>query len=197
MIESRDLYDLIREIILEEISFLKHYLAKVVNVNDPLKLGRVQVTLPEIGLINENSIWCFPRQNYSLVFPKVGNFVEVYFLYGDINRPVYLFPCNELKENVLKNWNGNIKESILFESPDNKTDNIKFNSSTGFLTFFDGTKKAVLGDDLKTYLTNFINNIFNIHTHSGVMAGGGTTGTPILTGTAPTNSILSSKVKLK
>lgn len=72
------------------------YLAQVVDVADPEKLGRVKVTIP--GLIEPASGWAFPSglpggggpNRGVYVVPPLHATVHVWFHQGDIDHPYYL-----------------------------------------------------------------------------------------------------------
>jgi hypothetical protein len=70
------------------------YEASVVNNNDPLGLGRVQMYVPQVlGLAVSN--WAVPlgfsTQDNA---PAVNTIVHAYFTGGDVNHPVYAFTTN-------------------------------------------------------------------------------------------------------
>lgn len=70
------------------------YRAKVVDVKDPQKRGRIRVMCPKV-LGESKSSWCEPciPVAYDLggdfAIPKVGEFVWVEFEEGNPNKPVY------------------------------------------------------------------------------------------------------------
>lgn len=195
MSELRDLRSEIEDIIHEETQYMKHYIGRIVDVFDVLKKGRVKVTIEELGFLTpDTGIWCNPRQGNSLSVPKIGQYAEVYFINGDRSRPVYLYPVAEIVDNTPTKYDGNPLNHIIFEDPNNPVSNIKLQNAQ--LILFDGTESYVLGDSFLNWLTNYINNIFNLHAHTGVSTGGGTSGPPTLTGTPPSN-ILSLLIKGK
>lgn len=195
-VNDNDLYEIIRNIIYEETKMLKHYVCKVVVNTDPLKKGRVKVLIPELNIDTPDvAIWCYPRQSRGLSIPKVSEYVEVWFINGEIERAVYMTTCFELTTQLIKNITTTTKH-VLFESPKSIVDVIEYDEGQGLFTICKGTEKAILGDKLKTYLTDFVNTTFNTHVHSGVLAGGANTGVPTVLGTPPTDVILSTKVKL-
>lgn len=78
----------------------KHFVAKVMENNDPAKLGRVKVSIPNVLDEGEHSIadlpWAIPfglspqGSGYgSFGPPDIGSFVYVEFQLGDIHYPVY------------------------------------------------------------------------------------------------------------
>lgn len=70
------------------------YRAKVVDVTDPQKRGRIRVMCPRV-LGESTSSWCEPcvpvAYDYGgdFAIPKVGEFVWVEFEEGDPNKPIY------------------------------------------------------------------------------------------------------------
>ena len=74
--------------------FYGKYRAKVVDVNDPQKRGRIRVMCPRV-LREAKSSWCEPcipvAYDYGgdFAIPKVGEFVWVEFEGGDPNKPIY------------------------------------------------------------------------------------------------------------
>jgi len=146
-----DLYEIIQQMIEEETLYLRHFIGEVAVTNDSLKKGRVKVMIKELGFDTPDlGIWCYPRQSHSMSVPAVKSWVEVYFINGERERPVYLYPATEIIGNILKSYKGDPKEHILFESPENKNHNIKFDSKEKLLTFLNGSESFVLGDTFKT-----------------------------------------------
>ena len=70
------------------------YRAKVVDIKDPDKRGRIRVMCPKV-LGEAKSAWCEPCIPIAYDFggdfalPKLGEFVWVEFESGDSNKPVY------------------------------------------------------------------------------------------------------------
>ena len=128
-----NLNDLITEIVLKETLWLKHYNGKVVNVIDPLKKGRVLVTIAELGY-NTPAVgfWCSARFLNSLYIPKIGDWLDVGFISGSRDKPVYYGKANEMDEQIPKNYKGIPGGQIIFEDPKNKI-HIKFDASTNAL----------------------------------------------------------------
>jgi hypothetical protein len=91
---------MIREIVLEETKFLRHYFGKVVRTDDPENGGKIMVEIETLGWCPPNGIgaWCHPRQiNHNLSLPSIGEMVEIYFMEGDLDKPVYLGTPLEIK----------------------------------------------------------------------------------------------------
>lgn len=70
------------------------YRAKVVDIQDPQKRGRIRVMCPKV-LGDFKSSWCEPcvpvayDSGGDLALPKLGEFVWVEFEGGDSNKPIY------------------------------------------------------------------------------------------------------------
>ncbi len=161
MLHSDDIYDMICEIVRTETVFLRHYLGEVCDNNDPSKLGRVKVMLYDLGMDNMSlGMWCYPRQGHSMSVPKIGAWVEVYFLNGDSGKPVYLHLATEVNRNIPSKWTGNSIEHVLFEDPLDSANhvlydaqgNIVIGSSKAGIRMLEATESYVLGDTFKTEL---------------------------------------------
>lgn len=70
------------------------YRAKVVDISDPEKRGRIRVMCPKV-LGEAKSAWCEPcipvayDNGGDFALPKLGEFVWVEFESGDSNKPIY------------------------------------------------------------------------------------------------------------
>jgi len=126
---QKDLYKEIRNIILQETVFLRHYIGKVIDINDKERLGRVQVEVLDLGLEGqEEGLWCFPRDKNSMTVPKKDDWVEVYFVRGSCDMPVYMGTANEIKDMVPKNYKSPITQ-IIFEDPSDDGVFIKYDQT--------------------------------------------------------------------
>lgn len=127
---SKDLVDIMQKIILQETIWLRHYIGKVVDINDPLKKARIKVIIYDLGFDTASiGFWCYPRNLNSITTPKINDWVEVYFLNGDRDRPVYMGKANEIKDMLPKNYDNKPKSNVIFEDVDNKI-KIKFDGDT-------------------------------------------------------------------
>lgn len=76
------------------VKYYGKYRAKVVDIDDPEKRGRVRVMCPRV-LGTAKSSWCEPciPVAYDLggdfALPKISEFVWVEFESGDVNKPIY------------------------------------------------------------------------------------------------------------
>lgn len=190
----------LRRLIWEEMRFHMHYIGEVVDNQDPDTKGRVRVKIPDIGWdTNAKGQWCWPRQLHAMDVPKVGEWVEVYFIAGDRNRAVYMGQAVEITGQLPIAYSDPDKR-LLFQDPDSG-DNIQYDSQAEALLFTaseihlngDG-KHLVTFEDLDTALSNFktsisssISGAITGHTHSGVTTGPGVSGPG--TGVAPTITI--------
>lgn len=207
--KTDSVYGMIVEIVRQETLYLRHYMGQVLSQTDELNIGMVQVSVPELGWTTSDlAPWCYPRQLHSMSVPEVGEWVEVYFLNGDMNRPVYITNCTELKKDDNKNcvpewYVGDPKLRVIYQSPLSKK-GIKLDDTQNILTIdeenivlIDGsTEPYVLGNKLNTFLTNMITAEIAFHTHPYVDTpiGASTTGPPSGPFTSPSD-ILSTKIK--
>jgi len=167
MDNDRDIVGLLADVIREETMFLRHYIGQVFNNVDPLRKGRVLAMIPELGFDTPDAgMWCFPRQSSSMIVPEVLDYVEVYFMAGDPDRPVYMYPASEMADMVPAGYDGLPTTKIIFQ--DKKTgDMIKYNTLTQqldiisalFIKMNNGTEPFVKGNALITYLTALVTNI--------------------------------------
>jgi hypothetical protein len=115
--DARDELAQIRRVGYNETVFLRHYFGKVVANQDPNKKGRVKATILDLGWDTADKVnWAWPRAGHRLDVPKVGEWVEVYFMMGDRNRPAYLSGAAELEGNVPGSYSDPLGR-VLFEDP--------------------------------------------------------------------------------
>lgn len=187
---TRTLYGEIAEIVRVETRFLRHYWAEVVDTEDALSKGRVKVTIPTLGWDTPaKGAWCNPRDRHSMVVPKVGEYVEVYFLEGNENKPVYLGQVAEFEgqtpskytdpETVVLYENPVTGVSVLYKESEGVAD-ISFetvNVDSEALNLNGDSKAFVTYAELDTALQSLVSAI-NSHVHAGVQTGGGATAPP-------------------
>ena len=95
----RDPRSIIEALIREQTKYLRHYIGRVTDVQDPLGRGRVLVHVPDLGWNTDAAgAWCWPRAMHGMDVPAVGEWVEVYFVAGDPDQPVYLGQAAEIQE---------------------------------------------------------------------------------------------------
>lgn len=190
---ARTIRDIIAEVVRRETRYLRHYEAQVLRNDDELNKGRILVAIPALARFSgDEGIWAFPRYpNFSQVTPPVDSWVEIYFMNGKIDRPVYLNGISELTDTKLEGYTGPTTH-VLFEQPDGKlsiiydSENDAFTIKvTGDVTVesFDsfklgaGGEAFTLGTTLKGHLDALATYI-DAHVHSGVTTGGGSSGPP-------------------
>lgn len=97
---DQDELEVIKNLIKKETIYLRHYDAQVVSVEEVVigttKTFRVWCLPHDLGCqtINE-AIGAYPRQGKSVLRPTIGEYVELYFLKGDPDFPVFLYPVSE------------------------------------------------------------------------------------------------------
>lgn len=119
---ERSLLNLLRVIIHRETVYLRHFYAKVVDVNDVLRIGRIRVDCYDLGMDTGIGIWASPRQKDGLTVPKIGDWVEIYFMGGDRNKPVYIGKVVDFENMLPKKYDGRPTTQVLYEDPEAKTD---------------------------------------------------------------------------
>ena len=167
MNRDNDLYGMIQEIVREEVMWYKHYAAQVLMNIDPDLLGRVMVSIPSLNITTpDEAFWAYPRDKQSMNVPAIDDWVEVYFLEANPDRPVYLGIAPELTQEIaLDNFDGLPSTHVIFESPATGDaivydDLQKALDITALqLTIMDGTEPFVLGTQLVTYLTTMVTQI--------------------------------------
>lgn len=201
---EKTLLDAIEMVVDRKIKYLRHYECQVVNNVDPLKLGRIMVTIAGLGFSTpDKAVWANSRDKQALITPKNGDWVECYFQEGDKEKLVYIGKINEFSNQLPVNYSGLPTSHVIFESPLNQYpivyDDLKntltignnfvlqLNDLLGTLTLNNGTHAFVLGDLLVTYLTNMVSQI-NLALASK-LNGSGTAGT-----LTPPSGILSTTI---
>lgn len=168
---NRDMVGLIAEVVKEETIFLRHYLGMVSNNKDKFRKGRIQVTLPELGFMTPaEGFWCWPRQGDSLSVPEVDSIVEVYFMGGNPDRPVYMSYTSEMENMTPTTFDGEASTRVVFESP-KTNEGIKYDDLSKQLDIMstmikmnEGDEPFVLGNKLITFLNNLLTELGS-HTH--------------------------------
>jgi hypothetical protein len=117
---DRTLLTIIQRIILNETVWLRHYIGKVLAFAQD-NSGMVQVAVFDLGCdTGDKAFWCYPRDKMGILTPALGDWVEIYFIGGDRNRPVYMGIAAEIADQLPKNYDGKNTTQVLFEDGDNK-----------------------------------------------------------------------------
>lgn len=174
---TRDLLGFLRGLVARETRYLRHYLGEVRDVDDPLVRGRVLVRVPELGW-NENSTaaWCWPRERHAMDLPRVGEWVEVYFMAGDPARPVYLGQAGEIRDQAPADHDGKLR--VLFQDPDSG-DALEYDPGAGLFLLGGDAKKLVTHAELDSALQGLVSWI-NGHVHPTAATGPPSAPTPPL-----------------
>ncbi len=156
----------IKNLILQETIWGRHYLGKVVEIVDPLQKGRILVIVPFLGLNTPDAgLWCSPRMEHGISTPNVADWVEVYFINWNRNLPVYLTIASEMAEMLPKNYDGVPTTHILWESIDGSA-YLKYDSLTKILNFISteidingNGHNLIMGDLLQTLMNTLLSNL--------------------------------------
>lgn len=127
------------------------YVGEVVDINDPLKIGRVKVKVINLfdEIVNADIPWFLPCQSFvdgAFSVPNVGDYVETYFERGDIYCPKYFAKAvnkNQIPSQASKDYPNTI---VLFETE--KGSYCTINKSTGEYKIVQSTGSQLLvGED--------------------------------------------------
>jgi phage baseplate assembly protein gpV len=191
MDQTKDILGLLRKVIRNETLYLRHWVGKVSDDQDPANppRGRVKASVPELGFFEGAEIWCSPRMGYSMTPPAIGEWVEIYFLGGDPKRPVYLPGVGEItggtpkvytgtKSRVL--WQDSVTGDSLVYHEDTKEFDINLSGNvviSGYTNLKIGaaSEPFVLGATLYTFFSSLMTWL-GTHVHSGVTTGVGFSG---------------------
>lgn len=155
-------YGAILEIVRGETRWLRHYVGQVINIDDKFNKGRIQVSIPILGLIDQtNAPWCNPRYINGQVTPRIDDWVEVYFVNGDQNYPVYLGIAAEMKDMILDSYSKDIQ--IIHEDMESKN-SIIYDKLNKVYKFGDGTESYLKGDTFKAELDKIIDMLTTLKT---------------------------------
>lgn len=122
------------------------YIGKVLDNNDPLKLGRCRILVYSVfneSIPTEELPWAIPEFGFtgslkgSFVVPQIGAFVKVTFERGEINLPKYstkVLNSGQLPTNKDKNYPDNM---VFFET--DAGDSVEVDRSTSEMTVIHNT----------------------------------------------------------
>lgn len=116
-----ELSKMIQKLIKETIKFNVPRIGKVTQVIDPMNKGRVKIQIPSLGwTTDETAAWAFPNQVNGLVIPRVGDFVIVNFVDGNMDLPIYSGVAMNMKDMLPANYDPAGNSQIIYESKDGK-----------------------------------------------------------------------------
>lgn len=153
---TRTIYELIANIVKQETKYYKHYIGEVMDNQDELNVGRVLVAVPDLAWTTQDkAAWAYPRQLNALKIPKIGQWVEIYFLNGDKTKPVYLGNTPEIKKQIPAAYIGDTKEQVLYQNPETEQ-KIIYNETDDELKIGEASESFVKGDTFKADLNTFL-----------------------------------------
>lgn len=163
-----------------------HYTGRVVNNNDPDKVGRCQIRV--FGIfgkeINDDELpWATPDQSYigglkgNFIVPTVDTIVRVYFENNEIYKPIYTTKVLDLNN---MDFDSNKNEDypntqIFFET--NEGDYFKINRTTRLMTFKHSSGAIITIDkdgviDINSEITDKGHFVINVNGDVDIYAGG-------------------------
>ena len=141
--EQKNLIEILKRIILEETKYLRHYVGKIADINDPANKGRVLVLIDGLGWsTNDNGAWCYPAGTNSVITPQINDYVIVIFMYGNPNMPYYIGMANAIQGMYPQDFDNKPSTCIIFESNDNKT-YIKYDDQQKMVEIKDSNNNSI------------------------------------------------------
>lgn len=137
-------YEALREIIAKATRYDRTYMAKVLIDLDPEGKGRVQIAIPDLGILTPaEGVWADVEMPIGVnVSPKAGDWVAVYFLGGDPSKPCVRGRTSIVKDNLPKNAN---RKQVFYEDDNTKIYYDEINSELSIDTKYKMTVK-IAGD---------------------------------------------------
>ena len=119
-------------------------MAKVLTDLDPEGKGRVQIAIPDLGILTPaEGVWADVEMPIGVnVSPKAGDWVAVYFLGGDPSKPCVRGRTSIVKDNLPKNAN---RKQVFYEDDNTKIYYDEINSELSIDTKYKMTVK-IAGD---------------------------------------------------
>lgn len=164
------------EVFSEETRFLKTYIGEVLENEDELTRGRCRISVPDLGWNTPaESPWMEPEYfGRGAMTPAVGDFVAVYFIAGDSNRPIYRSRLGEAKDTAPASYEGP-DSHILYEDEDVL---IAYDSASKTVTI-NGAEKITLNGDARKFVTHkelddalqLLIIALNAHVHTSALPG--------------------------
>ena len=133
-------YEALREIIARATRYDRTYMAKVLIDLDPEGKGRVQIVIPDLGILTPTEgVWADVEMPIGVnVSPKAGDWVAVYFLGGDPSKPCVRGRTSIVKDNLPKNAN---RKQVFYEDDNTKIYYDEINSELSINTKYKMTVK--------------------------------------------------------
>ena len=133
-------YEALREIIARATRYDRTYMAKVLIDLDPEGKGRVQIAIPDLGILTPaEGVWADVEMPIGVnVSPKAGDWVAVYFLGGDPSKPCVRGQTSIVKDNLPKNAN---RKQVFYEDDNTKIYYDEINSELSINTKYKMTVK--------------------------------------------------------
>ena len=133
-------YEALREIIARTTRYDRTYMAKVLIDLDPEGKGRVQIAIPDLGILTPTEgVWADVEMPIGVnVSPKAGDWVAVYFLGGDPSKPCVRGRTSIVKDNLPKNAN---RKQVFYEDDNTKIYYDEINSELSIDTKYKMTVK--------------------------------------------------------
>lgn len=112
-------YEALREVIARATRYDRTYMAKVLVDLDPEGKSRVQIAIPDLGILTPaEGVWADVEMPIGVnVSPKVDDWVAVYFLGGDPSKPCVRGRTSIVKDNLPKNAN---HKQVFYEDDNTK-----------------------------------------------------------------------------
>lgn len=112
-------YEALREVISRATRYDRTYMGKVLTDFDPEGRGRVQIAIPDLGILTSTeSVWADVEMPIGVnVSPKAGDWVAVYFLGGNPSKPCVRGRTSIVKDNLPKNAN---RKQVFYEDDNTK-----------------------------------------------------------------------------
>ena len=141
-------YEALREIIARATRYDRTYMAKVLVDLDPEGKGRVQIAIPDLGILTPaEGVWADVEMPIGVnVSPKAGDWVAVYFLGGDPSKPCVRGRTSIVKDNLPKNAN---RKQVFYEDDNTKIYYDEINSELSIDTKYKMTVKIAGNTDIE------------------------------------------------